>query len=406
MVLRVVAGVDVLSDTATWLLTAIDPDTGLPATDAERGLLLPSYNPNINLGTLPTAPEIIDVPIPPAEPSTQPVTNSLFIQAQNMIPAVQSITHRSSFDIVYEPFTASGFAWDVDESGAGIGPLGMAFAPDGETILISGGEGRNSIYRFNLTGGSAITPLSMLDVPIYDMVFDATGRLWVSTGGGPLVQLDPDSGEIIARYGDGVTLGLAVDPDSSDLYVASKNGIEVFDTVDLGFSPYSGTRVNGLAVGADGSLWAATWPYDGQVVRFDRFGQPEVMLELDDEAEGLAFGLAGTPLAGLLFVTHSEGGALTMVDLASMASVEIATGGSRGDFIHVGPDGRVYITQSDQVDVLYPLTPPHIVATTPVDQMELAPAAIPSSTPTPRASNSPDPPIYAGTIQYYRNRLG
>ncbi|MCP4713252.1 MAG: hypothetical protein GY869_31865, partial [Planctomycetes bacterium] len=515
MVLRVVAGVDVLSDTATWLLTAIDPDTGLPVTDVDRGLLLPevasnqegvvsytikadseaetgaelqaearvffnngapldtnsvvnildaetpvsaltvvgvgagsyqldwqaeddplgsgvmdytvyasinggaytawlrrteetsavyegkaswtvkfivlasdaagnieatpegvllpSYNPNINLGTLPTAPEVFDVPIPPTEPSTQPVTNVLFIQAQHQIPAGQSLTHRSSFDVVNEPFTASGFAWDIDQSGAGIGPLGMAFAPDGETILISGGEGRNNIYRFNLTGGSAIMPLSMLDVPIYDMVFDATGRLWATTGGGPLVQLDPGSGEIIARYGDGVTLGLAVDPDSSDLYVASKNGIEVFDTIDLEFSPYSSTRVDGLAFGADGSLWAATWPYDGQVVRFDRFGQPEVMLELDEEAEGLTFGLPGTPLEGLLFVTHAAGGALTMVDLASMESVEIATGGSRGDFIHVGPDGRVYITQGDQVDVLYPLTPPHIIATTPVDQMEFAP---------------------------------
>jgi hypothetical protein len=55
-----------------------------------------------------------------------------------------------------------------------------------------------------------------------------------------------------------------------------------------------------------------------------------------------------------------------MVDLASLQVVEVARGGTRGDFLHIGPDGRLYLTQTNQVDVFSPLTPPQIVATNPV----------------------------------------
>ena len=62
----------------------------------------------------------------------------------------------------------------------------------------------------------------------------------------------------------------------------------------------------------------------------------------------------------------NAGGTLTMVDLATMQTVNVATGGTRGDFLHVSPDGRLYITQSNEVDVLSPVLPPHVIAATPV----------------------------------------
>ena len=45
-ILRVSAGVDVASHTATWLLQAIDPDTGEVMRDPARGLLAPSTDPS------------------------------------------------------------------------------------------------------------------------------------------------------------------------------------------------------------------------------------------------------------------------------------------------------------------------------------------------------------------------
>src|SRR5207253_4849450 len=100
---------------------------------------------------------------------------------------------------------------------------------------------------------------------------------------------------------------------------------------------FARTRVDGLALAPDGSPWGVTYPHGGQVVEFDKHGQATVMLSLTD-ADGLAFGQPGTPLAGLLFVSHNQGGALSMVDLATLQTLDVTTGGSRGDFLAAGPD--------------------------------------------------------------------
>ena len=263
----------------------------------------------------------------------------------------------------------SAFATGFADSGAGISPLGIAFSPDGQTIYLSGGAGRDSLYRFSLAGGQATTPLATLDVPLYDMGFDSSGSLWATTGGGPLVQLDPTTGQIINRYGNGITLGMAIDPNSTKIYVASASGVEIFDTKTHQFTPFSATRVDGLALNpADGSLWGVTWPNNGQVVQFDKHGNASVMLVHDRRGRPGVRPSTGTALAGLLFLSHDEGGNLTMVDLATMQSVDVATGGSRGDFIHMDANGRLYITQSTEVDVFSPVLPPHVVASTPVSR--------------------------------------
>ena len=63
-----------------------------------------------------------------------------------------------------------------------------------------------------------------------------------------------------------------------------------------------------------------------------------------------------------------------MIDLATMQLVDVATGGSRGDFLHVAPDGRLYVTQSSEVDVFFPLVPPQVIAANPVSGSTLVPA--------------------------------
>ena len=54
-----------------------------------------------------------------------------------------------------------------------------------------------------------------------------------------------------------------------------------------------------------------------------------------------------------------------MVDLATMQTLAVATGGSRGDEIKTTPDGRVLLSQSLQVDVLGPVTAPLVLAVNP-----------------------------------------
>ena len=71
------------------------------------------------------------------------------------IPQAQSCSRLVATDVC-----RVAFARNIPDSGAGIGPLGVAFHPDGQTIYVSGGPGRNLLYRFNLAGGAAASCLT------------------------------------------------------------------------------------------------------------------------------------------------------------------------------------------------------------------------------------------------------
>ena len=71
------------------------------------------------------------------------------------------------------------------------------------------------------------------------MAFDKLGDLWATTAGGPLLQLDPVTGQILGSYGIGITNAIAVDPVSGTIYVSTENGISTFDPVTHVFTQWS-----------------------------------------------------------------------------------------------------------------------------------------------------------------------
>ncbi len=352
-------------DTAEFVVISADNAGNIEAAPA--GVELPPFYPNVNLGTLPTLTTTTQVALPQDTPPSSTAANTLFIQAKNAIPETQ--TGGSDFTRVIAPFETGLFASGVGTSNDNVGALGFAFSPDGSTVYASGGVDRNQLFTFSRAGGAA-TPLATLSVPIFDLVFDASGQLWATTGGGALVQLDPRTGQIVASYGDEMELGLAAK--GNLLYVSTSTGIETFNTATHVFGAFSSTRVQGLSIAPDGSLWGVTWPTRGQVVKFDKNGTPTLEVNVAD-ADGLAFAKAGTPLAGLLFVNRASG-IVTAVDLASLQTLDIASGGSRGEYTAVGPDGRLYISQSNQIDVLFPLVAPNVIAPNPVNNSSVNPA--------------------------------
>ena len=328
----------------------------------------------------------------PPTPTPDPSTNPLFEVAENLVPSLISTSDPPTFDTVLQPFTAKRFAdgFDVTATGvatSGIGPLAIAETPEGD-FIISGGPGRNQLYLFDDDGGSADGIWMDLDYPIYNLVFDADGRLWATTGGGPLLELDPDDGRIVAEHGEGLTLGLAIDPATGDIVVGSRYGVERFDPVSETFTRLSrdlDLRVGSLAFANDGTLYGVQWPERDAVVKFSPLGRAETVLSFDTPIDSIAFGQVDTALEGLLFVTHNTGDSgfgkfvasgedseLTLVDVATLRRVPVAQGGTRGDVVITTSDGKVLVSQSDSVDLLSPIQVPEIVATNPAEQTLVA----------------------------------
>ncbi len=372
----------------TYQFLALATDNAGNVEQPPSGVSTPSDGSQVNLGSLPTVPQTpTDVPTAPSTPPrTTQTTNPLFTQAQAGIPSSQPATRQSEFTSVLQPFQAEAFATGIAQSHANIGPMAVVVLADG-SVLVSGGPDRNELFHLSQEGGAVGAPFATEPFPIFDMALDAEGNLWATTGGGPLLELDAATGDIMGEFGDSLTQALAIDPATGNIYVSSGQGVELFDPTTATFTHFSDLRVGSLAFNpADGSLWAALWPVDeGDVIRFDSNGQAEKMLEFSDAVNSIAFGQPSSPLAGLLFISHDQDAAnptgigsiitdsnpaslpteLTMVDLATMQTLAIATGGTRGDEITTTLDGRVLLSQSHQVDVLGPVVAPRVLAVNP-----------------------------------------
>ena len=341
---------------------------------------VPQDTTTVNLGALPTVPSTTppNFGMAPA-PTVQPSTNPLFTQAEKAVPSAPPTASPSEFKTVLQPFQAQSFATGFDISDSILGPMALAQAPDG-SIFISGGASRNELFHVPQNGGPDGTPLATLPYQIFALAFDNGGNLWATTGGGPLLQLDPTTGAIVNAFGDGVTLALTVDPKTEEIYVSSGKGVEIFDPSTDTFTQYSrdqNLRVSSLAFDNLGNLWAVTYPDQRQIVEFDDHARAQVMLTFDSDVQSIAFGQQGTYLDNLLFVTHNDATntapgtvaptptELTMVDVTTLQQVQVAQGGTRGFAAFATSDGRLLISQSHEVDVLEPVVPPTVEAVNP-----------------------------------------
>ncbi|MBM3523620.1 MAG: APHP domain-containing protein, partial [Alphaproteobacteria bacterium] len=372
---------------ASYEFLALSTDVAGNRESPAAGVNAVSDGADVNLGGLPSVPSTTAANFgePPA-PVPTPSTNPLFVAAEANIPNTPPTTRLSEFDSVLAPFVAQAFATGIPASESGIGPMAIVETADG-SFLISGGANRGQIFAFGSEGGTAgLIPWASLEEPVFNLAFDADGDLWATTGGGALLQLDGATGAVVNRFGDGLTMGLAIDPATGRIYVGANTGVLVFDPTTGEFTQFSrdrNLRVASLAFDNDGELWGVTWPDRRQVVRFTDRARAETMLRFDSDIDSLAFGQEGTPLQGLLFVSHNSGrvsdlgtaavgSELTMVDVATLRQVALAKGGSRGDNVFATSDGRVLLSQSNQVDVVNPVYAPSVVATNPPNASAVA----------------------------------
>ena len=243
--------------TPQFLVRGIDAAGNLePVPD---GIRVPRLVPEINLGSAPRVSVLPTFDLPRAEAADDVVVGRLFTEAAFGVPSRTSATKPSQFARVIRPLAAERFATIPGDSGAGIGALAMAVAPEGDRVYVSGGAGRNQLYVVQAAGSSsnALERLTAFPAtsPIYDLAFDSAGQLWASTGGEGLLQLDPNTGAVLDSIGAGISLGIASIPGENALYVATTGGIQRFDTATRQFTSFSDVRVDSVAVSADGVLY-------------------------------------------------------------------------------------------------------------------------------------------------------
>ena len=244
------------------------------------------------------------------------------------------------------------------------GPVGIAFYPKGEDILVSDVVDGN-LYRFTGTGGAAGKPLAHVGT-VLGIAFAGDGKLYAaSRTSSSVVEIDPSNGKIVRTVASGfssVIAGLAVDPKSTDIFVTDeaansyahtpgvfrvnpKSGeVSVFASGDLFPAP------DGLVFDPDGTLYVANEREGGDVVRIDRDGTATVLVTLPGGPDGLAVGKPGGSLGGSLIANRNDG-VISRIDLTKSPPevTTFASGGTRGDFVAVSPDGYLFATQMDRV---------------------------------------------------------
>ena len=342
--------------------------------------------------------------------------NTLFTNVKQGLPGfiadkvATGISQAHDLQSVLAPFALRGFASGFAKSDV-MGSSAMVQLNNGQ-LLVSGGELRNAVYQYDgKEGGYQTKPLFTLAEPIVDMAVDKLGQLWVMTGRA-LLLVDSITGAII----DSVTLNnqaplthtLAIEPTTGKLYVSSGDGIEIYDPAikdkSKAWSHFSNYQVRDLAFGPDGRLWGVQW--DGKNITDSQYGSTQIVsfpmsgremgraqleYSLSGVVDSIAFGQAGSELAGLLIassqtgnvasnsankntaVTHSSN--VWMINLNSREVVSVAKGGTRAETVLTTQDGRILVAQTSFVDEIAPLKAPKVVGSS-ISDGELLPLPV------------------------------
>ena len=153
--------------------------------------------------------------------------------------------------------------------------------------------------------------------------------------------------------------GLEPDPATGDLLVAADCGLfrvsgpDTAKPVIKRLAPGDFDGVTVVDNGAD--MWVADRATGG-VDEYSAAGALVTSVQIQGDADGVALASTSAPssIAGNLFVNNNNG-TIVMVDVHHHnAQSVIASGGTRGDFVAVGPDGYLYATASDRVEQIQP----------------------------------------------------
>lgn len=270
-------------------------------------------------------------------------------------------------------YTATVFAhgfFNTCGSNCGVGPIGMTFDASGNLYVAD--RDSDTLYKFGPDGGTASTATQVNKAPMggpTGLTFSRDGRRLYATRyyNADVVELSPTDGSVIRTVAGGQcnTLGgplaIGVDPLSGDLLVTNSGFFDFChfiarvsnyangpSTVTTYATPGSS---DGLTIAPDGTLYSETDGCATKIAGTNRPRPPAVTtLACVKTMDGIALATSNDPSKPPFLVTNDNDGTMTKVDLtAPYTQTVILRGGTRGDFVTVGPDGCLYATQSSTI---------------------------------------------------------
>jgi len=255
----------------------------------------------------------------------------------------------------------------------GTGPIGLTFDASGNLLV---GDRNEGIYKFGPQGGIAGPATVVGGVNgmgaggLSGLAFAKDRRFYVMlSNGNNLLEVNPANAAVIrqvAHFDGGSRFALAVDPLSGDLFASGFDGIERVSNYASGpgtVTHYTNGNFDGIAFAPDGTLYAAE-VFTGGVSRVNGTNTPTpgtatTIAVLPGGPDGIALEAnAANPAKPIIFVNRNDG-TITRIDTSTLPApapnpcgsscTDIFTGGSRGDFVTVGPGGCLYATQSERI---------------------------------------------------------
>ncbi len=238
-------------------------------------------------------------------------------------------------------------------------PVGLAFDSFGNLFVMDHSNGY--LYKFRPARGvvSAATRVSANPIPgePAGLAFSKDWHLYLARQSGDVIELNQSTGVIIRTVAKDIcgATGIATDPVSGDLFVSQPDcssdirRISKFASGPGVVTVYASPgAIDGLTFSPDGTLYAALYPRGIVKISGTNSAKPGTVTYIADvpSVDGIAIAADSTFLLG-----NRNDGKITKVGLTTSPPTltDIFTGGGRGDFIAVGPDGCFYATQSSSV---------------------------------------------------------
>jgi sugar lactone lactonase YvrE len=246
-----------------------------------------------------------------------------------------------------------------------VGPIGLAFDSSNHLFVMEYPQG--ILYKFGTSGGaaSATTRLNTVGIPgaPAGIAFAKDGRLYAARqSSGDLIEISPTTGALLRVVADGLSFatGIATDPLSGDLFVTGPSPsdnkvwrISAFSGAGATVTTYAEVYApDGITFGPDGTIYVAS---EGKAKKIGGTNTlaPHTATNIADvpSIDGIALAAGSSGTSPTAIFGNRNDGKISKVDLTKnpVEVTNIVTGGTRGDFSAVGPDGCLYATQSRTV---------------------------------------------------------